>query len=148
MKKMESMMHSSLHQGLQTRPPALKDNKCWTSQLLWFSIFSAEKEGTFFPPYSSVMLRIYNEMMLGKSQFLIQRRSPRKLRWMWLWLSGTHSELCSPDSSMYQNLLEVLLKYSHLGSIHRAPDSIDWGWGLVFAFLTNYQILPLVQTKF
>lgn len=148
MKKMESMMHSSLHQGLLTRLPALKDNKLDKPTSLVLNFLSWERRNFFSSPYSSVMLRIYNEMMLGKSQFLIQRRSPRKLSWMWLWLSGTHSEPCSPDSSMYQNLLEVLLKYSHLGSIHRAPDSIDWGWGLVFAFLTNYQILPLVQTKF
>ena len=65
MKEMASMMHPSLHQSLQARPPALKDNMSWTSQLLWISMFSPVKEGAFFS-YSSVMLRIQNEMMLGK----------------------------------------------------------------------------------
>ena len=41
-------MHLTLHQNLQARPPALKDNTSWTSQLLWISIFSSVKEGAFF----------------------------------------------------------------------------------------------------
>jgi len=53
MKEMASMMlslHPSLHQSLQARPPAIKDNMSWTSQLLWISMFSPVKEGAFFFP--------------------------------------------------------------------------------------------------
>lgn len=102
MKKRDNVMHLSPHKSLQTRPTALKDMSC-ASQLLCISVFSPEKGGAFLS--TSVWCWEYKmKWCLGshQSQVLIQRRSSRKLSWMWLWLSGT------------QLLRTVLLKLRHV----------------------------------
>ena len=47
-KKMDNIVHPSLHLNLQTRLTALKGAMSWTSQLLWIFVFSPEKWDTFF----------------------------------------------------------------------------------------------------